>query len=97
MDINKLLHSLDGGLSPDKKRQELIAYLKTCVDTLPSDEDGRQAIAYNMTSLLSTDYARSLTGTDTVDEVLTLAGELEVPDDNSSAKWTELCKLVHAL
>ena len=51
MNLEDLHHSLNSDLSSNKKRHDLIAYLKTCVDTLPSDEDERRATAYDMAGL----------------------------------------------
>jgi hypothetical protein len=61
---------------------------------LPDKEVERKTFAYNIASLLSTNYVRSLEENDPVIETLTLAGELEVPNDNSQKKWQELCRLI---
>lgn len=68
-----------------------------CTDELPSEDSDRRAVAYRIAGLLSTRYAGTLSSNDKINEILTLASELEIPDDNNPAKWLELCKLVDSL
>lgn len=97
MDIEKLHSSLDNETISNTQRQELIAYLKASIDTLPEDEGDRRTVAYEIAGLLSTHFAKSLDSHDTLDEILTLAGELEVPDENDAGKWAEFYKLIQKL
>lgn len=97
MDIEKLHNSLDKESTPNIQRQELITHLKATVDTLPENEDERRAIAYDIAGLLSTHFAKSLDSNDLLDQILTLAGELEVPNQNDTNRWTEFNNLIQEL
>lgn len=97
MDVERLHKSLNSELSPNVKRDELIVYLKTCVNNLPKDDKVRQSIAYNIASLLSTRFADTLKAGDAIDEILILAGELEVSNESDPAKWLQLCRLIERL
>lgn len=94
MEIEELHHSLDSNKGHESLRQDLIAFLKECRATLPEELEERSRVAYAIASLLSTSFAQSLSQSDIIDSILTLAGELESPDDDASAKWQELCTLI---
>jgi hypothetical protein len=97
MNIEKIYNLLNNEFEPSAKRVELISYLKRCIEPLPSDDDERRSIAYNIAGLLSTNFAESIHNDDPINEVLILAGELETPDENNAQKWEELIKLVNKL
>lgn len=97
MDIEKLYNSLDKESTLNTQRQELITYLKTVVNALPENEDIRRTIAYDVAGLLSTHFAKSLDSSDLLDQILTLAGELEVPNQNDANKWAEFYSLIQKL
>lgn len=97
MEMENLYNHLNSGSTPDAKRQELISYLKKICKDLPETAEERRTVAYDIAGLMSTTYAHSLAASDTLDAILTLAGELEAPDEEAVAKWAELQSLVTTL
>jgi hypothetical protein len=97
MDIENLYSHLNSESTPDAKRQELISYLKKNCKDLPENVEERRSVAYEIAGLMSTTYAHSLSTSDALDTILTLAGELETPDKESATKWAELRSLVATL
>lgn len=97
MNIDKIYESLDRGFDINSKRAELMTYLKDSVNELPDNDDERREIAYNIAGLLSTDFARNLSENDILEEILTLAGELEIPNQHNNKKWLQLINLVNKL
>ena len=97
MNIENLHNSLDDESTPEVHRQELVAFLKDCSNNLPEGNDERRQIAYAIAGFMSTEFARSLDPSDPLDQILTLAGELEVPDEDTESKWQEFRRLIHSL
>lgn len=97
MNIDKLYSLLDSNASSADQRRELVTRLKMCAAKLPDDESDRRLIAYKLAGLLSTHFVKSLDSDDAIDEILTLAGELEIPDDDSEVKWQEFLTLTNNL
>ena len=91
--IEQLYETLDdSNIESELKRNELSAFLKEQASMAVKDNSIRKDIAYDIAGLLSTRYALELNINDLTDQILTLAGELEVDDD--SGKWEELIGLI---
>jgi hypothetical protein len=97
MNIENLYNSLDSKLEPVTNRQELINFLKKNIDALPDSKSQRQTLVYNIAGLLSTKFAKSLDKDDSLDIILTLAGELEIHSDDNTNKWVEIYNLIQEL
>lgn len=55
-------------------------------------------IAYGIAGLLGTQFAAGLANNDPISEIMTLAGELELPEgQQGDATWDELRRLVQEL
>lgn len=52
---------------------------------------------YEIAGLMSTDFAQSLGSSDPIDEILTIAGELEIHPDNAEELRLELIEKIQAL
>jgi hypothetical protein len=97
MNIGTLHETLNSISDPHTARREIILYLKKIIEDLGGRNDMSE-IAYDIASLLSTDYARSLKHSDQLDVILTLAGELEAAGPVIiGQRWTELRRLIMAL
>lgn len=96
MNINQL-HEILNSESADRtiQRKELITFLKSHVMSTEDEVSKRKDLAYDLASILSTDYARSLNDEETIDRVLTLAGELEVDYDVNA--WRLLTSMIQEL
>lgn len=97
MDIEQLHKYLDVESYKSTQRGELIDYLKTAIKTLPESKSDRSNFAYNVAGLLSTNFAQSLDSNDSLDNILTMAGELEIPNDYDGSKWEGFCNLINNL
>ncbi len=98
MNIEKIYSVLDSDDSIHEKRAAAIAYLHECVDNLSDDPEERRKIAYNIAGLMSTNFASALEDDDSIEEILNLAGELEVNNDGKNeAEWQSLIDLISAL
>lgn len=94
MNIENLHNTLNNKLPNELKRAELIKYLKERLINIPAENEMRKKLAYEIASLLSTDYSKTLKDS-VIDDILTLAGELEV--ENNEKDWQELHKLILSL
>lgn len=97
MNIEKLYNSLDDNINPEINKNELITYLKSCAQLLLSDKTNRAGVAYEIAGLMSTKYARSLENDSELDEILTMAGELETEDASNDDRWMELVNKINDL
>jgi len=82
--------------SPDEKKLELVSYLKSAVQLL-SDKEKYQGAVYDIAGLMSSDYVRTLPNDDKLIEIMSLAGELEIPDDYTDQKLQSLIELINNL
>lgn len=80
----------------DDKKLELIGYLKSTVQLL-SDKETYQEAIYEIAGLMSLDYVRSLPNDDKLIEIMSIAGQLEVPADFTDSKLQHLVKLIKEL
>jgi len=97
MNIENLYNKLNSKENSSEKRHEIITFLKKIANNIPTAPAKRQDKAYEIAGLLSTDFARSLSAEDPIDNILTLAGELEVRDEQEAQKWEELLRLINSL
>jgi len=98
MDIEQTYEILDNKDGSSDKREVLIIYLRNSIESLVGDPELRAKIAYDIAGLMSTSYALSLKDGDPIEEILTLAGELEANDsDVTEDKWKQLVTLINSL
>jgi len=94
--IDKLHDILDDkNIELNLKQRELVAFLKNQTKYPVSGADERKDIAYNIASLLSTEFAHTLNSSENLDQILTLAGELEV--EYEGEKWASLINMIQLL
>ena len=72
-------------------RSTIVDFLKEEVKHLDPDS------FYTIAGLLSTDFAQKLPNNDPLEEILTLAGELEVSSDQTAEKINLLTSLINKL
>lgn len=91
------LHDLlnDSDTKPELKRSELDIFLKKQIEFSQYDIADKKRIAYDIASLLATDYVSKLKTNDITDRILTLAGELEV--DYDEYKWKSIILMIESL
>lgn len=76
----------------------IISYLKDCAQKLIAHPDQRTSIAYEIAGLMSTRYARRLSDGSKIEEIMSLAGELEIDSNGEDTKgWNELVSLIRKL
>lgn len=94
--IDQLHNTLnDKNIESNFKQRELVAFLKNQTKYPVNGADECKLIAYTIAGLLSTEYAHTLNISDALDQILTLAGELEV--EYEEEKWTLLIKMIQLL
>lgn len=86
-------------LSDAEKRSALIQHIREYAALFDSPEHRAEDIAYHLAGLMSTRYVMGLEDDDPIDTVLTLAGELELPEAhrNKESTWRRLLELVDDL
>lgn len=91
------LHELlnDNNTKHELKRSELTVFLKGQIEFAQNDRADKKSIAYDIASLLGTHYASELEISDVTDQILTLAGELEVDYDEN--KWQLIILMIKSL
>lgn len=77
-------------------REQLIVTLKGLGDELEQSIEDSASIAYKIAGFMATKYARSLEEGSPIDEILTIAGELEVNPDNVDELRQELIAKISA-
>lgn len=78
-------------------RVELLRYLTQAASDLRTSTDTTQQTAYNIAGLMATDFARSLPDDDPIEEIFTIAGELELMPQNHEQLRDELITKIAAL
>lgn len=74
-------------------REEIISYLKSKARNFGSDEERNREIAYEIAGMMSIESVRKLDARDPIVEVMSLAGELELPKELATSKdatWENL-------
>jgi len=79
------------------QRDLLVEALKDLASNLARNPKKDAEIAYYIAGLLATDYARTLKPGDPIDEILTIAGELEINPDNAIELRSELVQKINSL
>lgn len=82
---------------PSKARVEFTLYLKSALPQLNGEISEAVKTAYEITGLMNTDFAQSLDTSDPINEILTIAGELEVNPDNADDLRKELIVKIREL
>lgn len=95
MDHNDL-HAIDY-LPKEESRIKVTTFLKEQLVPLSGDLDQAVGAAYGIAGLMATDYARNLKTGDRIDEILSIAGELEIYPDNAEELRGELIAKITAL
>jgi len=78
-------------------RAKFILYLKDQLVRLNGDMADAIKGAYEIAGLMATDFAQSIDSSDPIDEILTIAGELEVNPDNGEELRKELIEKIKQL
>lgn len=78
-------------------RANVVNFLRSKSTALQESADAAVNTAYDIAGLMATDFARQLSQDDPIDEVLTIAGELEIRPINSEALRQELIQKIDAL
>ena len=98
MENGKLFDLLNNEqFTPQRSRAEVVAYLKQSATELTQDPDSILSVAYDITGLLATNFAAQLPDNDPVDEILTIAGEIESNPPNVSELCHELIEKIAKL
>lgn len=84
-------------LSNEQSRAEITSYLKALLPTLLGGLEQSISAAYSIAGLMATEYARNLKNDDPIDEILTIAGELEIGPPNAQELRQELVSKIEAL
>jgi urease accessory protein UreF len=96
MDVDKVYETVEATKEHALQRQIIINYLNSCVKLLETDPEARQDIAFNITSLSSTEYAQSLNEEDALSITFKFSIELETADENHE-DWILLVDLIKSL
>ena len=96
MDVDKVYETVEATKESAVQRQLILNYLNSCVRLLETDPEARQDIAYNITSLSSTEYAQSLDEEDPLSIAFEFSTELETADENHE-DWPLLVELIKSL
>lgn len=81
----------------DDARETLVRFLKSQLARLDNDTPDAIRAAYEIAGLIATDFARTLNASDPIDEILTIAGELEINPDNAAELREELIEKISRL
>jgi len=96
MDVDKVYETVESTKEAAIQRQLIVNYLNSCVKLINEDPEARQDIAYNITSLSSTDYAQGLDEEDALSIAFEFAAELETVDEDHE-DWPLLAELIKSL
>lgn len=97
MSIEYIYDQLNSDDLDNEQWSTLVRYLDARIRDLPQSDSGRTEIAYEIAGLLSTKYAMSLEDGDILEQVLSLAGELEIQSPDNEKKWFIMRGLVRKL
>lgn len=83
----------------ENQRQELGLFLKAQVNQYQENLQNGESIAYGIAGLLSTESIHALPEDDILVQIMTLAGELELPTRHRStdATWQKLSEMINQL
>jgi hypothetical protein len=95
---NKLFKSLDTEATPtETRKEELVLFLKNEATRIKAQPELAVEIAYGIAGFMSTEFAQNLAKNNPIEEILTIAGELEVAPENSAALRDELLNKIALL
>ena len=97
MNIDKIYNTIEKITDSDDKRLLVTNYLTSCLPILESDREYLNKVIYNIAGLMSTEYIQSLAESDEINEILTIAGEMENPTDNNQDNLDLLIALIKSL
>lgn len=94
-EIFKQLNEFDA----DNFRQEVVNFLKLQIEEYKTNPERGEEIAYDIAGLMSTKALHGLPEGDPLEEVLLLAGELELPEQHRSegVNWDNFVEKVKNL
>ncbi|MDN5835490.1 MAG: hypothetical protein L0H36_02540 [bacterium] len=93
----ELFENLDSSNPSKRVREDFKSALKQLALDMEASPDNSSVIAYEITGFMATKYAQSLEDGSPIDEVLTIAGELETNPDNSDTLRHELIDKISTL
>ncbi|MBM3210133.1 hypothetical protein FJZ39_02230 [Candidatus Saccharibacteria bacterium] len=82
---------------PSEYESLLISVLQEFSTQLVKNPEKDTEIAYNIAGLMATDYARTLPQGSLLDEIFTIAGELEIDPEDRDALREELIQKIDLL
>lgn len=95
--MNDIFHEIDS-LDKTHARLTLVAYLKDATtEQLGNDPEQRVSAAYKIAGLMATDFAQSLDPSDPINEIFTIAGELEINPPEATELHRELIDKINSL
>lgn len=95
MNFEHLFDSLNS--KDDTNRANVVSFLRYDAKRLQSQPELVYQIAYEIAGLMATEFARQLSTNDPIDEILIIAGELEVGPDNADDLRDELIQKIETL
>ncbi|MFF0492841.1 hypothetical protein ACFYTQ_27740 [Nocardia sp. NPDC004068] len=96
MELQTLSNHIDK-LASLEARAHMTQFLKEQAVRLRDEPGQALQIAYEIAGLMATEFARTLGDDDPLDEVLTIAGELEVDPENADELYKELIEKIGQL
>lgn len=97
MSEQSIFRTIENAKSSDTSRALLVDFLKSKLSALSESNDEVFQAAYEIAGLMATTYAQHLSDTDPIDEILTIAGELETKPENADELRKELSQKISNL
>lgn len=97
MKSNNNFESIDAAPTAHESRLRLVRVLKDAATELRSNPNDYAAIAYGIAGFFATDFVRQLSSDDPIDEILTIAGELEIKPTDAKELQQELLQKIDLL
>ena len=97
MPRNTQFDTIDAAPTPHESRQRLVQILKDEALRLRGNPDKYAEIAYTIAGYLATNFARHLSSDDPIDDILTIAGELEIKPTDAKELQQELLQKIDLL
>lgn len=95
--MNDIFNQINLASTSEQSRQLLVAYLKESIPAIEESSEKSVVCAYAITGIMATDYARTLATDDPIEEILSIAGELETNPTNTEELRRELASKIKAL
>lgn len=84
-------------IADTEKRSALIRYIQERAELYRNSMYRPEDIAYNLAGLMATEYFKKLNEDDPIEDVLTRAGDLELPQPHQTEDWPTLLQLIDNL